>query len=96
MSKNPNSIPDYSNFSSAMSPDQRSYVQLYVAKTVAELIHPLIVTNKNLSEQNERLTSEIATLTSRVESYESKFREDTKYAITPGKVATLMKELGIK
>ena len=93
---NPNSTPEYQPFASSLTPDQRSYVQNYVMSAVAELVAPLIAESMKLTSQNKNLLDQIATLQLRVDNYESKFRDDTRYSLTRPKIVALMKELNIK
>lgn len=92
---NPSTIPDFSAFASSLSPDQRSYIENYVAKTVTELVHPITVEAQRLVRQNRELRAHIEDLKSRVDRYESKFRDDQKYTLTRAKIVALMKELSI-
>lgn len=92
---NINAIPEYQAFASSLTPDQRSYVQNYTLSVVNELVAPLIEESMKLTKQNRALQETIATLQLRVDSYESKFRDDMKYVLNRAKIVALMKELGI-
>lgn len=93
---NPKATPDYSAFASSLTPDQRSYIQSYTLSAINELVTPLITESMRLTRQHKALLDQIATLQVRVDSYESKFRDDTKYTLNRAKIVALMKELGIK
>ena len=93
---NPNAIPNYQAFASSLAPDQRSYVQNYVISAVSELVAPLIEESMALTKQNRALQEAIATLQTRVDNYESKFRDDMKYTLNRAKLVAFMKDQGIK
>lgn len=93
---NPKATPKYSAFASSLTPDQRSYIQSYTLSAINELVAPLITESMRLTQQYKMLIDQIATLQVRVDSYESKFRDDSKYILTRAKIVALMKEQGIK
>jgi len=93
---NPNAIPSYDAFASSLTPDQRSYIQNYVLSAVSQLVTPLIQESMALNANNRALIDQVKALEARVNSYESKFRDDAKYSLTRAKIVSLMKELNIQ
>lgn len=93
---NQKAITEYQAFASSLTPDQRSYVQNYILSAINELVMPLVIEATQLTKQNKELTAKIDDLVSRVDRYEDKFRDDSKYILTRAKLVALMKEQGIK
>lgn len=80
---------------SYFTPQQRQYIDAYVTDAVLRLTRPVLDANDKLTSQYKAALSEIEDLKARVDTYESKFRDDSKYALTRPKIIALMKAEGI-
>ncbi len=87
--------PHYSAFASSLTPQQRQYIDLFVAEKVAEATSAIVQSAQVINESYQKLEAIVATLSAQVESYESKFRDDSKYILTRGKLIAFMKKEGL-
>lgn len=86
------SNPHYSAFASSLTPQQRQYIDLFVAEKVAEATSSILQSAQTISDNYNQLLDKISTLFAQVEAYESKFRDDSKYLLTRAKLISFMKE----
>lgn len=83
-------------FASSLTPQQRQYVDLLVAEKVAEALSTLVTSSKLIVDSYQALNAQVEALSAQVNAYESKYRDDSKYILTRGKIVNLMKQLGIE
>jgi len=87
--------PHFSAFASSLTPQQRQYIDLYVAEKVSEATASVIKSAQVITESYQKLEAIVTTLSAQVDSYESKFRDDSKYILTRGKLIAFMKKEGL-
>jgi regulator of replication initiation timing len=83
-------------FASALTPNQRSFIEARLFELVDEAIAPLVTENRELRSHNKSLTDRLDTLETSLKNLERYIKDDVKYSLTRAKIVALMKSLGIK
>lgn len=88
--------PDSESFASSLTPQQRQYVELYVSKKIEEATSELVRSSKLVLDCYQALQAQVESLSAQVNTYESKYRDDSRFILTRGKIVNFMKLHGIE